>query len=131
MSYTKSFFGATGLPSTSGRVFYVAPSSYTLAGNTYSASDGHTGLDPRRALASINQFVTNATADVGDTCVVLGALTPAVTQTISKAGLKIFGIPGGPISGNERGTRTTRFDSSIIPTAGNIFTVTAARTEIA
>lgn len=131
MSYTKSFFGATGLPSSTGRVFYVAPSSYTLAGNTYSSSDNHSGLDPRRALATINQAVTNATADVGDTIVIIGALTPSATSTISKAGLRIFGIPGITPSVVPYGTLTSRYSSSIIPTAGVIFTVTAARTEIA
>ena len=115
-----------------GRVFYVAPSSYTLEGRTYSSSDDNDGLSPEKALRTVNQFVTNATADVGDTCIIIGANTFTATQTISKAGLRIFGIPGGPVDPHEHGTRTTRFGSTVTTSASAaVFTVTAARTEIA
>ena len=120
------------LPLMTGRVFYVAPSSYTLEGRTYSSSDDNDGLSPEKALRTVNQFVTNATADVGDTCIIIGANTFTATQTISKAGLRIFGIPGGPVDPHEHGTRTTRFESTVTTSASAaVFTVTAARTEIA
>ena len=120
------------LPLMTGRVFYVAPSSYTLEGRTYSSSDDNDGLSPEKALRTVNQFVTNATADVGDTCIIIGANTFTATQTISKAGLRIFGIPGGPVDPHEHGTRTTRFGSTVTTSASaTVFTVTAARTEIA
>lgn len=123
------------VPTITGRIFFVAPSAtYTVAGNTYSASDGNDGLSPERALLTVNQFNTNATADVGDICQLLpGSHSWATTQTISKAGLKILGVPGGPLDPHEHGTRTTRFDAAVTTTlaAGAVFTVTAARTEIA
>lgn len=120
------------LPLMTGRVFYVAPASYTLEGKTYSSSDDNNGLSPEKALRTVNQFVTNATADVGDTCIIIGANTFTATQTISKAGLKIFGVPGGPVDSHEHGTRTTRFATSVTTSASAaVFTVTAARTEIA
>lgn len=131
------FYNATfwGLPQTSGTTYWIAPSaSYTVEGNTYSASDGNDGKDPRRALLTVNQFVSLATADVGDRCILLpGSHSWAATQTISKAGLKVFGLPGGQPDPSERGTRTTRYDASVTTSlaAGAVFTVSAARTEIA
>ncbi len=122
------------VPQTSGRVYWVAPAaSYTVEGRTYSASDDNDGLSPERALRTFNQFNTLATADVGDICVALpGTYTFTATQTISKAGLKILGLPGGPIDPHEHGTRTTRYDASVTTSASAaVFTVTAARTEIA
>ena len=123
------------IPISTGRQFFVAPSaSYTLEGRTYVASDGHDGLSPERALLTVNQAVTNATADVGDAIILLpGSHSWAATQTISKAGLKVFGIPGGPLDPQEHGTRTTRYDTAVTTSlaAGAVFTVSAARTEIA
>lgn len=128
-----SFWGQ--IPQTSGRVFWVAPAaSYTVEGRTYVASDNNDGLSPERALLTVNQAVTNATADVGDIIVLLpGSHSWAATQTISKAGLKVLGLPGGPIDPHEHGTRTTRYDSAVTTTlaAGAVFTVSAARVEIA
>lgn len=120
------------IPLITGRVFYVAPSSYTLEGKAYSSSDDNDGRSPERALRTVNQFVTNATADVGDACIIIGDNTFTATQTISKTGLKIFGISGGPIDPHEHGTRTTRYQSSVTTSGSvNLFTVTAARVEIA
>lgn len=120
------------VPMIRGRVFYVAPSSYVIEGRTYSSSDDNDGLSPERALRTVNQFVTNATADVGDVCIIIGSNTFTATQTISKAGLRIYGIPGGPTDSHEHGTRTTRYGSSVTTSASAaVFTVTAARTEIA
>jgi hypothetical protein len=122
------------VPLTSGRIFWVAPAaSYTVEGRTYSASDTNDGLSPENALRTVNQAVTNATADVGDIIMLLpGTYTFTATQTISKAGLKVLGLPGGPIDAHEHGTRTTRYDASVTTSAAAaVFTVTAARTEIA
>lgn len=120
------------LPVITGRVFYVAPASYTLEGRTFSSSDDNDGLSPERALRTVNQFVTRATADVGDACIILGDNTFTATQTISKAGLKILGVPASSSPGHEHGTQTTRFPSSVTTSAAAaVFTVTAARTEIA
>lgn len=132
MGYLTKWGSAWGdIPKTTGRMFFVAPSSYTLEGRTYSSSDNNDGLSPERALTTINQAVTNAAADVGDTIVVIGDNTFTATQTISKAGLRIFGIPGGWTDSHERGTRTTRYSSSIT-TSGSVdlLTVTAARVEV-
>ena len=123
------------IPLSTGRKFFVAPSAtYTLEGRTYVASDNHDGLSPERALLTVNQAVTNATADVGDVILLLpGSHSWAATQTISKAGLKVLGVPGGPLSSHEHGTRTTRYDSAVTTSAAAtaVFTVSAARTEIA
>ncbi len=122
------------VPYTTGRVFWVAPSaSYTVEGKTYSASDNNDGLWPNRALLTVNQAVTNATADVGDVIVLLpGSHSWSATQTISKAGIKVLGIAGGLVDPSEVGTRTTRYDAAVTTTASAaVFTVSAARVEIA
>lgn len=128
-----SFWGF--VPQTSGRVFFVAPSaSYTVEGRTLPASDANDGLSPERALLTVNQGVTLATADVGDVIVLLpGSHSWAATQTINKAGVKVLGLPGGPVDPHEHGTRTSRYDAAVTTTlaAGAVFTVSAARVEIA
>ena len=135
MAYLTKYGSLWGdVPLTTGRAFFVAPSSYTVEGRSYTASDGHDGLSPERALATVNQAVTNATADVGDIILLLpGTYSFSATQTISKAGLKVMGIPGGPIDPHEHGTRTTRYDASVTTSAAAtaVFTVSAARVEIA
>ena len=137
MGYLTKWGSAWGdIPLMTGRQFFVAPSAtYTLEGRaSYVASDGHDGLSPERALLTVNQAVTNATADVGDVILLLpGSHSWAATQTISKAGLKVLGVPGGPLDPSARGTRTTRYDCAVTTTlaAGAVFTVTAARVEIA
>lgn len=134
MAYLTKYGSLWGdIPITTGRVFWVAPSSYTIEGRAYSASDNHDGLSPERALATVNQAVTNATADVGDVIMVIGGTHSwSATQTISKAGLKVLGIAGGPLDPHEHGTRTSRYAASVTTSASAaVFTVTAARTEIA
>jgi len=44
-----------------------------------------------------------------------------------------MGVPGGRLNANEHGTRTTRYDAAVTTSlaAGAVFTVTAARVEIA
>jgi hypothetical protein len=126
-------FGA--LQEICGKVVFVAPSAtYTLAGQSYSADNANDGLSPERAVLTVNQAVALCTADVGDAiCLLSGSHSWAVTQTISKAGLKILGIPGGPVNSADKGTRTTRFETAVTTTlaTGAVFTVTAARVEIA
>jgi len=134
MSFLTRWGGVFGsIPLFTGRIFFVAPTSYTFEGNSYTSSDNNDGLSPNRALNTINQFVTLATADAGDVCILLpGSYTFTATQTISKAGLRIWGVPGGDIEQFEHGTRTTVYPASVTTSAtADIFTVTAARTEIA
>jgi len=135
MSYLTTYGTLWGaIPITTGRVFFVAPSaSYTVEGRSYVASDNNDGLSPERALLTVNQAVTNATADVGDVIMLLpGSHSWSATQTINKAGLKVLGVPGGPIDPHEHGTRTTRYDAAVTTTASAaVFTVSSARTEIA
>ena len=120
------------VPLTTGRVFWVAPStSYVVDGNTHSGSDDNDGLSPERALITVNRAVALATADVGDVIMLLpGSHSWTATQTIDKAGLTILGIAGGPLNPHEHGTRTTRYMTAVTSTA-NVFTITAARTEMA
>ncbi len=122
------------LATVTGRTFYVAPSAtYTLEGRSYAASDGHDGLSPERALVTINAAVALCTADVGDTIQLLpGSYTFTATQTISVAGVRVFGIPGGQPTLHRYGTRTTRFSTSVTTSAAAaaVLTVTAARVEI-
>ena len=127
-----SFWG--DIPITSGRVFWVAPSaSYVVEGRTYVGSDNNDGLSPERALITVNRAMDLVTADVGDVIVLLpGSHSWSATQTIDVAGVKVLGLPGGPIDPHEHGTRTTRYASAVTTTASAaVFTVTAARSEIA
>lgn len=84
------------LPQTAGRIFWVAPASpYTVEGRSYSSSDNNDGLSPERALATIQQAITNATSDVGDVIMLLPsntAHTSAATLTINKSGLTFVGV---------------------------------------
>lgn len=84
------------VPPTTGRVYFVAPSaSYTVNGFSYPASDDNDGLSPEKALLTINRFVTLATADVGDTAILLsGTHTVASTVRITKSGLTVLGVHG-------------------------------------
>lgn len=89
-------FGA--LPITLGNVYFVAPAaSYTVAGNAYSASDNNDGLSPERALLTIGQAISNATASAGDVIALLpGTHTTASAAAASKAGLTFVGLPYFP-----------------------------------
>jgi hypothetical protein len=124
------------IPQTTGRYFWVAPSaSYTVEGNAYEASDNNDGLSPERALRTVAQAVTNATANVGDVIVLLpGSHSVSATVTISKAGLTIVGIPGSLPLVDQRsnsGAKRLRTQITSTQTAGIIFTVSAVDTEIA
>lgn len=129
-----SFWGM--IPFTTGRYFWVAPSaSYTVEGNTYEASDNNDGLSPERALRTFNRAIALATANVGDVIVGLpGSHSVSSTIAVTKAGLTFVGIPGSmPIAGQRHGTGSKRLRTQITSTetAGIIFTVSAADTEIA
>ena len=122
------------IPLMGGRVFWVAPSSpYTIDGRSYSSSDNNDGLSPERALATLTQAITNATASVGDVIVMLpGAHSYSSTVTISKSGLTITGIPMGFTYTGQRssaGPRKHRTSITNTATAGIIFTVNAGVTD--
>lgn len=76
-----------------GRIFWVAPAAaYTIDGNSYDASDDNDGLDPRRALRTINRGWALCTANVGDTIILLpGTHAPTATIAASVAGVTMMG----------------------------------------
>lgn len=117
------------IPMTGGQVHWVAPAtSYTVDGRTYIASDGNDGLSPERALASINQAVTNATASVGDViCLLPGTHTVTSSVALSKAGITFIGLPYLPVPGADYGVRTLRPQTTITTSvADEAINVTAA-----
>lgn len=129
-----SFWGM--VPQISGQVFWVAPSaSYTVEGRSYSASNNNDGLSPERALLTVNQAITNATASAGDLIVMLGGSHSITsTVTVNKAGLTIMGIPNAYPTSNYReasGSKRLKTQITSTETAGIIFTVSAADCEIA
>jgi hypothetical protein len=86
------------LPISVGAVYFVAPSaSYTVNGLAFSASDNNDGLSPERALLTISQAISNATASAGDVIALLpGTHTTASAAALSKAGLTFVGLPYFP-----------------------------------
>lgn len=82
------------LPHTTGEVHWVAPAaSYTIAGLSYSASDDNDGKSPDRAIRTVNQAITNATASAGDVIALLeGTHTVTATVNVNKAGLSFVGV---------------------------------------
>src|SRR3990167_7562400 len=101
MSYlTKAGLLWGQVPHTTGRVYFVSPgATYTIAGRTYSASDDHDGLSPERALRTVAQAITNASASVGDVIVLLeGTHTVTATVGVSKAGLTFVGLSRDDLS---------------------------------
>ena len=123
-----AFWGV--LPETAGRIFWVSPTAtYTVEGRSYSASDNSDGLSPERALLTVAQAITNATASVGDVIVLLpGAHTGTTTITISKSGLTITGMPHGRSvfgSRTSSGPKKHRTTITNTGTAGIIFTISA------
>ena len=129
-----SFWGM--LPQTTGRYFWVSPSAnYTVEGVSREASDNNDGLSPERALRTVNAAITLASASVGDIIVLLpGSHSVSSTVNINKAGLTLIGIPGAMHGRNFRragGSKRLRTQITSTETAGIIFTVNAADTEIA
>lgn len=115
------------IPQTAGRVFWVAPSaSYTVEGRAYPASDQNDGLSPERALLTLAQAVTNATASVGDVIVLLpGAHSWSASAALSKAGLTVMGLPSG------KGHPMRQRASITTSAADEIINITAADIELA
>src|SRR3990167_10358801 len=98
------------VPETTGNVWWVSPAdSYTAGGKSYVASDGNDGNDPRRALRTPAQAISNATADNGDVVMMLpGTHTSASQVALSKAGLAFVGAH--PLTRIDR--KSTRLNSS-------------------
>lgn len=127
------------LPQTSGRYFFVAPSSsYTYEGQSYSSSDNNGGARPSEALATVNAALALATASVGDVIVLLpGAHSLTTPIVVSKAGITITGIPGANRSfnsrraaGSKRLKTTLTSTQTVSTTAGHCITVSAPDCEI-
>ena len=87
-----TYFGQ--VPVQLGRVHFVAPAaSYTVDGRSYSASDDNDGLSPERALLTIDQAQTNATANAGEVVVLLeGTHAQTATLRLDKAGITYLGV---------------------------------------
>lgn len=117
------------VPDFQGRVFFVAPGSpYTVDGRSYDASDGNDGVSPERALRTINQAVTNATANAGDVILLLeGTHTQTAIQRITKAGLTIHGMRSYNTTFNAYRPRTILTSTG---TSINLLSVEASNTEI-
>lgn len=128
-----SFWGF--IPQTSGKYIWVAPAaSYTVEGQSHSASDNNDGLSPERALLTADAAVGKCTANVGDVIVLLpGAHSYTATVTVDIAGITITGIPGAAPTRGSRGPGGKRKRTTVTNTgtAGIIFTVTADDVEIA
>jgi hypothetical protein len=129
-----SFWGI--LPQTSGKILFVAPSAtYSVEGrSTYIAHDSNSGDSPEYALLTLNQAISNCSADSGDVIVLLpGAHSYTATQTISKAGVTITGIPrSAPIHGTRMPATGARAPTSITCSTAvtNVLTITAADVEL-
>lgn len=115
------------IPVTAGNVYWVAAAaSYTVAGQTYSASDGNDGLDPRRALLTLDYAVGKCTANAGDVIVLLpGAHSWSSSVAADVAGITITGLPGG--KGQPYYSRTSITTSA----SDEVINVTAANIELA
>lgn len=108
MGYLTKWGGVWGFnPVTTGSVYFVAPvsstsASYNIENRAYTASDGNDGLSPERALATIKQAISLATANNGDVICLLPGTHNASTATnetaagniaVNKAGLTFVGLP--------------------------------------
>lgn len=115
------------MPMFLGRIFFVAPAaSYSIGGQSYSASDNNDGLVPERALRTVSQAMTNCAANRGDIiCLLPGDHTATASIAASKAGVRITGMPG--LTGRQNGSDT----SLTISATDQIINVTAADVEIA
>lgn len=148
MAFITKYGGFWGMiPVTSGRVFWVSPSDeYTVEGRTYRASDDNDGLQPERAVRTVNRAVALATASVGDVIVLLpGTHKPlasgandtvqtAASIAISKAGLTVTGLPGAASVPGSLGAGSGRNQRTIIAHTtlqDELMNVTAADVEIA
>ncbi len=119
-----SFWGF--IPQTNGRVHWVSPgATYVVEGVTYDASNDNDGLSPERAVRTVAQAVTNATASANEVIVLLpGAHSISTSIALSKAGLTLTALPSG--QGHPGHGRT----SITITATDEIINVTAANVEI-
>lgn len=85
------------IPNTAGQVFWVAPSAaYTVNGQSHRASDDLDGLDPQRALLTIDRAWNLVGANQGDVIVLLpGTHSPAASIVADVAGVTMMGLPAG------------------------------------
>ena len=131
ISHYGTLFGAP--PTVTGTVWWVAPSAeYTVAGKTYNASNDNDGRSPQRAIRTITQAVTNATADAGDVIVLLpGTHTVTATQVVNKSGLSIIGAVG-PRAYFPNGTPPGRLPVILTTTGTNdeVLSIQSANTEV-
>lgn len=120
-----SFWGL--IPQTNGRVIWVAPAaSYTVEGNSYTASDSNDGLSPERAVLTLDYAVGLCSANVNDVIVLLpGAHSWSASVAADVAGITITGLAGG--KGHPYFSRTSITTSA----ADEVINVTAANIEIA
>ena len=124
-----SFWG--DIPQTSGQIWWVSPSAaYTIENQAYAAADGNDGKSPDRALATITQAITNATASNGDVIILLpGTHTSAANVAINKAGLTFFALhPSARFSPFVRPNPLASKINWTSTFAGNAVTVTVADT---
>jgi hypothetical protein len=85
------------LPMSMGRIHFVAPAaSYVVDGRTYSASNQNDGLSPERAVLTIAQAISNATANAGEVIALLPGTHTSAAAALSKAGLTFVGLPYFP-----------------------------------
>lgn len=86
------------IPQTTGNVYWVSPgATYTLMGDTYSASDNNDGLSPYQALRTIDRAWNLVTANAGDIIMLLPGTHTVQTTSVAAdvAGVSMFGLPGG------------------------------------
>ncbi len=132
MGYLTKYGGMWGdVPQTVGSVFWVSPASYQVDGRSgYSPSDSNDGLSPERALSTIAQAISNASANAGDIIALLpGTHTSASNIAISKAGLTFMAIH--PVSRMQPHVRPNPLLTKVnwgSSFAGNAVTLTAADT---
>ena len=132
MSYISRYGTLWGqVPQAGGKIWFVAPSSpYTIDGRSYSSSDNNAGDSPEKALATIGQAITNATANVGDVIMLLpGAHTNAANVAINKAGLTFVGYHPYTTLAQDSRLSPMNWKTSVTSTfAGIGYTVSAADT---
>lgn len=120
MAYVTKYGTIFGeIPQQTGRVHFVAPSSpYTVDGRAYDASDDNDGQSPERALRTISQALTNATANAGETIFLLeGTHAQTATLRVQKAGVTIVGVRS-PVMGEVGYAYSNRLPKSIVSFVG-------------
>lgn len=134
MGYLTKFGTNWGsIPEQGGNIYWVSPSdSYTIEGRSYSASDDADGLSPERALRRVNRAWALVTANADDTIALLpgthsaaaAGTSTATSIAANIAGVKMFGIPQGSLTGNPYRKKTfvtcAAADETINVTAADI-----------